>query len=106
MEMLIGGTWQPAASGRTEDVTSPFDGTVTGTVPAGAPASSPDVSAAVRSIREIDAGNVHINWTPLWRADLMPYGGLKASGIGKEGPRSAVAEMTDVKTVVLHGRPW
>ncbi len=40
------------------------------------------------------------------RADLMPYGGLKASGIGKEGPRSAVAEMTDVKTVILHGRPW
>ena len=45
-----------------------------------------DVSGAVRAIREIDAGNVHINWTPLWRADLMPYGGLKASGIGKEGP--------------------
>jgi len=65
-----------------------------------------DVSGAVRAIREIDAGNVHINWTPLWRADLMPYGGLKASGIGKEGPRSAVAEMTDVKTVILHGRPW
>jgi glyceraldehyde-3-phosphate dehydrogenase (NADP+) len=65
-----------------------------------------DVSGAVRAIREIDAGNVHINWTPLWRADLMPYGGLKASGIGKEGPRSAVAEMTDTKTVVLHGRPW
>jgi glyceraldehyde-3-phosphate dehydrogenase (NADP+) len=36
----------------------------------------------------------------------MPYGGLKASGTGKEGPRSAVAEMTDTKTVVLHGRPW
>jgi acyl-CoA reductase-like NAD-dependent aldehyde dehydrogenase len=65
-----------------------------------------DVSGAVRAIREIDAGNVHINWTPLWRADLMPYGGLKASGIGKEGPRSAVAEMTDTKTVILHGRPW
>jgi acyl-CoA reductase-like NAD-dependent aldehyde dehydrogenase len=65
-----------------------------------------DVSGAVRAIREIDAGNVHINWTPLWRADLMPYGGLKASGFGKEGPRAAVAEMTEVKTVVLHGRPW
>jgi acyl-CoA reductase-like NAD-dependent aldehyde dehydrogenase len=65
-----------------------------------------DVAGAVRAIREIDAGAVHINWTPLWRADLMPYGGLKASGIGKEGPRSAVAEMTDTKTVVLHGRPW
>ena len=57
-----------------------------------------DVSGAVRAIREIDAGNAHINWTPLWRADLMPYGGLKASGIGKEGPRSAVAETTDTET--------
>jgi acyl-CoA reductase-like NAD-dependent aldehyde dehydrogenase len=65
-----------------------------------------DVAGAVRAIREIDAGNIHINWTPLWRADLMPYGGLKGSGIGKEGPRSAVAEMTEEKTIVLHGRPW
>jgi glyceraldehyde-3-phosphate dehydrogenase (NADP+) len=65
-----------------------------------------DVAGAVRAIREIDAGNIHINWTPLWRADLMPYGGLKGSGIGKEGPRTAVAEMTEEKTVVLHGRPW
>jgi glyceraldehyde-3-phosphate dehydrogenase (NADP+) len=40
--------------------------------------------------------------TPLWRADLMPYGGLKAGGIGKEGPRDAAQEMTDLKTVVLH----
>jgi glyoxylase-like metal-dependent hydrolase (beta-lactamase superfamily II) len=65
-----------------------------------------DVAGAIRAIREIDAGNIHINWTPLWRADLMPYGGLKGSGIGKEGPRTAVAEMTEEKTVVLHGRPW
>jgi glyceraldehyde-3-phosphate dehydrogenase (NADP+) len=36
----------------------------------------------------------------------MPYGGLKGIGIGKEGPRNAVAEMTEEKTVVLHGRPW
>jgi acyl-CoA reductase-like NAD-dependent aldehyde dehydrogenase len=65
-----------------------------------------DVAGAVRAIREIDAGSVHVNWTPLWRADLMPYGGLKGSGIGKEGPRAAVAEMTEAKTIVLHGRPW
>jgi acyl-CoA reductase-like NAD-dependent aldehyde dehydrogenase len=65
-----------------------------------------DVSAAVRAVREIDAGMIHINWTPLWRADLVPYGGLKGSGIGKEGPRAAVSEMTDAKTVVLHGTPW
>jgi acyl-CoA reductase-like NAD-dependent aldehyde dehydrogenase len=65
-----------------------------------------DVAGAVRAMREIDAGSIHINWTPLWRADLMPYGGLKGSGYGKEGPRSAVAEMTEVKTIVIHGRSW
>lgn len=72
----------------------------------GAGVFTSDVAGAVRAIREIDAGVIHINWTPLWRADLMPYGGLKGSGIGKEGPRSAVTEMTDEKTVILHGRPW
>lgn len=72
----------------------------------GAGVFTSDVSGAVQAIRQIDAGVVHINWTPLWRADLMPYGGLKASGIGKEGFRSAVEEMTEVKTVILHGRPW
>jgi acyl-CoA reductase-like NAD-dependent aldehyde dehydrogenase len=72
----------------------------------GAGVFTSDIAGAVRAIRQIDAGNIHINWTPLWRADLMPYGGLKGSGIGKEGPRAAVAEMTEVKSVVLHGRPW
>ena len=43
---------------------------------------------AMRFAREVDAGNMHINWAPQWRADLMPYGGLKGSGIGKEGPRT------------------
>src|SRR6478609_3798623 len=65
-----------------------------------------DVAASVQAMRQIDAGNIHINWTPLWRADLMPYGGLKGSGIGKEGVRSAVHEMTEEKTIVIHGRPW
>ncbi len=62
-----------------------------------------DVNHALRFVREVDAGNVHVNWTPLWRADLMPYGGLKGSGIGKEGPRYAVEEMTELKSVVFHG---
>ncbi|MDI2035623.1 aldehyde dehydrogenase family protein [Paenarthrobacter nitroguajacolicus] len=65
-----------------------------------------DVANTVQAMRQIDAGNIHINWTPLWRADLMPYGGLKGSGIGKEGVRSAVQEMTEEKTIVLHGRTW
>jgi acyl-CoA reductase-like NAD-dependent aldehyde dehydrogenase len=62
-----------------------------------------DVTNAMRFAREVDAGAVHVNWTPLWRADLMPYGGLKGSGIGKEGIRYAVDEMTEVKTVIIHG---
>ncbi|MEY4458627.1 MAG: hypothetical protein RIS25_1220 [Actinomycetota bacterium] len=61
---------------------------------------------SIRAMREIESGVIHINWTQLWRADLMPYGGLKSSGIGKEGPRSAVEEMTEIKTIIMHGTPW
>ena len=57
---------------------------------------------AMKFAREVDSGNLHSNWGPQWRADLMPYGGLKESGFGKEGPKYAVQEMTDVKMVVLH----
>jgi len=52
--------------------------------------------------REVQSGNLHINWGPQWRADLMPYGGLKDSGFGKEGPSYAVQEMTELKMVVFH----
>ncbi len=61
-----------------------------------------NVDKALRFAREVDCGNLHINWTSQWRADLMPYGGLKDSGIGKEGPRYAVREMTEEKMVVWH----
>ena len=64
------------------------------------------IDIAIQAAREIDAGIIHINWTPLWRADLMPYGGLKSSGIGKEGVRSTVNEMTEEKTIILHGKSW
>jgi acyl-CoA reductase-like NAD-dependent aldehyde dehydrogenase len=64
-----------------------------------------DIDAAMRFAREVDSGNLHINWGPMWRADLMPYGGLKESGFGKEGPKYAVQEMTEMKTVVIHGKP-
>ncbi|MDR7523379.1 MAG: aldehyde dehydrogenase family protein [Armatimonadota bacterium] len=57
---------------------------------------------AMRFAREVESGNIHINWGPQWRADLMPYGGLKESGFGKEGPRYAVSEMTESKMVVMH----
>jgi len=57
---------------------------------------------AMKFAREVESGNLHINWGPQWRADLMPYGGLKESGFGKEGPRYAVEEMTELKMVVFH----
>lgn len=62
------------------------------------------LDSALRFAREVDCGSIQINSSPLWRADLMPYGGLKGSGIGKEGPRAAVEEMTELKTVVFHQR--
>jgi glyceraldehyde-3-phosphate dehydrogenase (NADP+) len=62
-----------------------------------------DVSKALRFARQVHSGTVQINSSSLWRADLMPYGGYKQSGIGKEGPRYAIEEMTELKTVVIHG---
>jgi acyl-CoA reductase-like NAD-dependent aldehyde dehydrogenase len=61
------------------------------------------LDTAIRFAREVDSGNIHINWGTMWRADLMPYGGLKESGMGKEGPKYAIQEMTEMKTVVIHG---
>ncbi len=61
-----------------------------------------NLDAALRFAREVESGNLHINWGPMWRADLMPYGGLKDSGLGKEGPKYAIEEMTDTKMVVIH----
>ena len=61
-----------------------------------------NIDWAMRFAREVDSGNLHINSGPGWRADLMPYGGLKSSGTGKEGPKYAVQEMTELKTVVIH----
>jgi acyl-CoA reductase-like NAD-dependent aldehyde dehydrogenase len=62
-----------------------------------------DINRALRFCREVDSGNLHVNAGPQFRADLMPYGGLKDSGLGKEGPRYAIEEMTELKTVVIHG---
>ena len=61
-----------------------------------------NIDWAMKFAQEVEAGNLHINWGPQWRADLMPYGGLKESGFGKEGPKYAVQEMTELKMVVIH----
>jgi len=63
-----------------------------------------NLDAALRFANEVESGNLHINWGPMWRADFMPYGGLKDSGLGKEGPKYAIQEMTETKMVVIHGK--
>lgn len=62
-----------------------------------------DIGRAMAFIRDVRSGNLNVNWGPQWRADLMPYGGLKDSGMGKEGPAYAIREMTEEKMVVIHG---
>lgn len=56
----------------------------------------------MRGIREIRSGAVIVNGTSTWRTDQMPYGGLRDSGIGREGPRYAIHDMTDERLVVFN----
>jgi len=63
-----------------------------------------NLDAALRFAHEVESGNLHVNWGPMWRADFAPYGGLKDSGLGKEGPKYAIEEMTETKMVVVHGK--
>ena len=61
-----------------------------------------NIDWALTFARKVHSGTIQINWGPQWRADLMPYGGLKDSGMGKEGPKYAIEEMTELKMVVFH----
>ena len=61
-----------------------------------------NIDWAMQFAQRVHSGNIHINWGSMWRADFMPYGGLKDSGMGKEGPKYAVEEMTETKMVVIH----
>ena len=60
-----------------------------------------DVHVALRIARELEFGGVTINEAPTFRADQMPYGGVKESGNTREGPAYAIREMTDERVVVL-----
>ncbi len=59
-----------------------------------------DLSVAWEFIKRVQAGGVMINEGPNFRVDHMPYGGVKQSGIGREGPRFAIEDYTEVKMVV------
>lgn len=59
------------------------------------------VKDAFACARNLEVGGVHINETSSSRVDLMPYGGSKDSGFGREGPKYAVAEMTEERVITF-----
>ena len=59
-----------------------------------------DLERAFRTARQLQVGGVILNDVPAFRADPMPYGGVKESGLGREGPHYAMEEMTDTKIIV------
>ncbi len=59
------------------------------------------IRTALRAAQELDFGGVTVNEAPTFRADQMPYGGVKASGNTREGPAYAVRELTDERLVVI-----
>ncbi|TDV41356.1 aldehyde dehydrogenase family protein [Actinophytocola oryzae] len=62
-----------------------------------------DVQVAFRARAELDVGGVIVGDVPSFRADQMPYGGSKGSGVGREGLRSAMADFTEERVMVLTG---
>lgn len=61
-----------------------------------------NIENAFLAVKGIKTGGVIINDIPTFRADQMPYGGVKESGIGREGLKFAIEEMTDIKMVVFN----
>jgi succinate-semialdehyde dehydrogenase/glutarate-semialdehyde dehydrogenase len=60
-----------------------------------------DVGTALLAARRLHVGIVHINESSTSRVDLMPFGGVKDSGIGHEGPRYAMREMTEERLITI-----
>jgi acyl-CoA reductase-like NAD-dependent aldehyde dehydrogenase len=60
-----------------------------------------DIQRVFKAIKRLNFGGVMINETPAYRADHMPYGGNRQSGLGREGVRFAVEEMTNIQMVAI-----
>jgi len=58
-----------------------------------------DLGNAFRAARRVHVGGFLINDVPQFRVDQMPYGGVKLSGTGREGPHYAIEEMTELKLI-------
>lgn len=64
-----------------------------------------DLEHAMTAFDRLEVGGVIINDVPTWRIDNMPYGGVKDSGLGREGPRYTIEEMTEPRLLVINRRP-
>src|SRR5215469_3558125 len=62
-----------------------------------------DAGRILTAFRELEVGSLIVGDTPSWRLDPMPYGGVKDSGLGREGIRSAIEEMTEPRMLVMAG---
>lgn len=63
-----------------------------------------DIFKALHAAEELEVGGVMINDIPTFRVDHMPYGGVKESGIGREGLKYAIEEMTEMKLISIKNR--
>ena len=64
-----------------------------------------DLNKMFRAWDELEVGGVVIGDVPSWRVDNMPYGGVKDSGLGREGIRYAIEDMTEMRLLVIRDRP-
>lgn len=62
-----------------------------------------DAGRILTAYRELEVGALIVGDTPSWRLDPMPFGGVKDSGLGREGIRSAIEEMTEPRMLVMAG---
>jgi glyceraldehyde-3-phosphate dehydrogenase (NADP+) len=60
-----------------------------------------DLAVILAAYREVEVGGLMVNEVPTFRLDAMPYGGVRASGTGREGPRYAIAEMTEPRLLLF-----
>ena len=74
------------------------DSRCSGSRPASSPTTSPTPGAA---FEELEVGGVIVNDVPTYRIDHMPYGGVKDSGLGREGLRWAIEDMTELRIMVV-----
>jgi acyl-CoA reductase-like NAD-dependent aldehyde dehydrogenase len=61
-----------------------------------------NMNRIMRAFEEIEVGGLQVNDVSTFRVDQMPYGGVKGSGVGREGPRYTIEEMTEMKLMVLN----